>query len=79
MISNMSIEIREGPDWGENTIKFKYEHVIALLKTFLWPLIASGIKIKISSLPFGSCGRTSVDFGNLIFISLPVTLTLQAS
>lgn len=49
----MSIEIREGPGWGENTIKFKYESVIALLKTFLGPPLASGIKIKISLLPPG--------------------------
>lgn len=49
----MSIEIREGPGWGENTIKFKYEHVIALLKTFLGPPLASGIKIKSSLLPPG--------------------------
>lgn len=49
----MSIEIREGPGWGENTIKFKYESVIALLNTFLGLPLASGIKIKISLLPPG--------------------------
>lgn len=31
---------------GKNTIKLRYDHVIALLKTFLWHPIVIGIKIK---------------------------------
>lgn len=61
MISNISIEIREGPGLGKNTIKFKYERVIVLLKILLWPPIANGMKIKTSLLPPSPCDLTSVD------------------
>lgn len=52
MISNMPIEIREGPGSGEGgTIKFKYDPIIAPFKTLLWLPIATGIKTETSLWP----------------------------
>jgi hypothetical protein len=63
MISNMTIEIREGPGGGGvNTIKFKYDHVIALLKTLLEFPIAIGTKMKPHQGLLGPCSVTPVAF-----------------